>query len=417
MSMVKQKKKILILGGGFGGLYTYKSLYKYFHHSEIDITIVNRTNYFLFTPLLHEVATGSIADHQVVESIRQVIYKTNDKLHIAELLSIDCEKRLVKTSIDELEYDILIVALGATTNFFNAPGAQEHSMVLKDLYDAIKLRTMLIESFEKASEMTDIEARRKELSFAVIGGGPTGVELVTEMAEFINDTFLKYYHGLIKCEDISLYLINRDAEVLGPFHKSLRKNALKVIKESGVKVMLSTGVKEVRADSVILLDDSVLEVSHVIWTAGVKPNAPMFTHSIPQDNWGRIIVDPTLQIQGCPNVFAIGDIASLAGPDGKPLPMLAQVAVKQGMHTGQNIKRMLDGKPLLPFSYESKGGLVSLGRWRAVADIYGIRFGGPLAWFMWRTIYLFKFLSRSKRMKIVVDWTVNVFYPRDITKA
>ncbi len=415
--MSKEKKKIVILGGGFGGLYTYKGLYKYFKHDEIDITIVNRTNYFLFTPLLHEVATGGIEHHQVVESIRQIIYKTNDKLHVAEVLSIDCERHIVKTSIDELPYDVLVVALGATTNFFNAPGAEEHSMVLKDLHDAIKIRRMLIESFEKASEIKDEDARRKELSYAVIGGGPTGVELVTEIAELINDTFLKYYHGLIKCEDISLYLINRDAEVLMPFHKSLRKDALRIIKKSGVKVMLNTGVKEVRADSVVLLDDSVLEVSRVVWTAGVKPNAPMFTHSVPLDNWGRILVNSDLQIEGCPDVFVVGDIASLAGAEGKPLPMLAQVAVKQGLHTGYNIRCLLKGKSLLHFKYESEGGLVSLGQWQASADIRGIRFSGPLAWFIWRTVYLFKFLSRSKRIKIVVDWTLNIFYPRDITKA
>jgi NADH dehydrogenase len=415
--MSKEKKKIVILGGGFGGLYTYKSLYKYFKHDELDVTIVNRTNYFLFTPLLHEVATGGIEHHQVVESIRQIIYKTNDKLHVADLISIDCERQIVKTSIDELPYDILVVALGATTNFFNAPGAEEHSMVLKDLHDAISIRRMLIGSFEKASEMTDQEARRKELSYAVIGGGPTGVELVTEIAELINDTFLKYYHGLIKCEDISLYLINRDAEVLMPFHKSLRKGALEVIKKSGVKVMLNTGVKEVRSDSVLLLDDTILPVNHVIWTAGVKPNAPMFTHPVPLDNWGRIIVNSNLQIEGCPNVFVIGDIASLAGADGKPLPMLAQVAVEQGIHTGYNIKSLLKGRSLLHFKYESKGGLVSLGQWQALADIYGLRFSGPLAWFIWRTVYLFKFLSSSKRVKIVVDWTLNIFYPRDITKA
>ncbi len=417
MKKQKQKKKVVILGGGFGGLYTYKGLYKYFSYDELDITIVNRTNYFLFTPLLHEVATGGIAHHQLVESIRQVIYKSNDKLHVAELLSVDCKNHIVKTSIDELPYDILIVALGATTNFFNAPGAEENSMVLKDLYDAIKLRTTLIESFEKASEMTDQVARRKELSFAVIGGGPTGVELVTEIAELINDTFLKYYHGLIKPDDISLYLINRDAEVLSPFHPSLRSRALSVLKKSGVKVMLNTGVKEVRAGSIVFTDDSVLEVSHVVWTAGVKPNTPMFTHAVATDTWGRITVGQSLQIPECPNAFVVGDMASLLGADGKPMPMLAQVAVMQGLHTGHNIKRLTQGKNLLPFKYKSQGSLVSLGQWQAVADIHGIRFWGPIAWFIWRTVYLFKFLSGSKKVKIVVDWTMNIFYPRDITKA
>ena len=152
--MQKQKKKIVILGGGFGGLYAYKGLYKYFSHDEIDITIVNRNNYFLFTPLLHEVATGGISHHQVVESIRQVIYKTNDKLHVAEVLSIDCEKQIVKTNIDELPYDVLVISLGATTNFFNAPGAEEHSMVLKDLNDAIKRSNIVTSVFSPDSLVT-----------------------------------------------------------------------------------------------------------------------------------------------------------------------------------------------------------------------------------------------------------------------
>lgn len=415
--MKREKKKIVILGGGFGGLYTYKGLYKYFHKDELDITIVNRTNYFLFTPLLHEVATGGIAHHQLVESLRQIIYKTNDHLHVAELVSIDCENKKVKTTIGELPYDILVVALGATTNFFNAPGAEENSMVLKDLHDAIKLRTTLIESFEKATEIKDEAERRRELSFAVIGGGPTGVELVTEIAELINDTFLKYYHGLIKCEDISLYLINRDPEILMPFHPSLRKGALSVIEKSGVKVMLNTGVKEVKKGSIVLNDDKILEVNHVIWTAGVKPNAPKFSHQARLDNWGRIIVDETLSIPECPGVFVLGDIASMQNSEGKPLPMLAQVAVKQGLHTGANIYKFINGNRLLPFSYKSKGSLVSLGQWQALADMKFIRFSGPLAWFIWRTVYLFKFLSHSKKIKIVLDWTVNIFYPRDITKA
>jgi NADH dehydrogenase len=143
----------------------------------------------------------------------------------------------------------------------------------------------------------------------------------------------------------------------------------------------------------------------------------MFTHPLPQDKGGRIIVNSSLQIPECPNIFVIGDMASFADKDGKPLPMLAQVAVREGMHTGANIKRLFSNKKLLPFSFKSQGSLVSLGQWNAIANIEGIKFSGPFAWFLWRTIYLFKFLSNSKRIKIVVDWTVNIFYPRDITKA
>jgi NADH dehydrogenase len=414
---MKEKKKIVILGGGFGGLYTYKSLYKQFSSNDIDVTIVNRTNYFLFTPLLHEVATGSVAHHQVVESIRQVIYRSGAKLHVADVVAIDCESQIVKTSIAEIPYDILVVAMGATTNFFNAPGAQENSLVLKDLRDAIKLRTTFIEAFEKASEMKDEAARRAELSFAVVGGGATGVELASEAADLFMDTFATYYKGIIDFKDVSLHLVNLGPDVLSVFDPILRVKALDRLRRSGVNVMLNTAVKEVRKEGLVLGDGTILQASHVVWTAGVKPNPPMFTNPMPVDKGGRVIVNPTLQIEACKNVFVIGDMASLAGADGRAIPMLAQVAVAQGFHTGANIKRLLQGQELIPFVYHSEGELASLGHWQAVAKIKGVRFSGPFAWFIWRTVYLFKFLSGPKKLKIIIDWTINIFYPRDITKA
>lgn len=415
--MTKEKKKIVILGGGFGGLYTYKSLYKQFSRDEIDVTIVNRTNYFLFTPLLHEVATGSVAHHQVVESIRQLIYKSGARLHVAEVTSVDCEHKIVKTNLADIPYDVLVVAMGATTNFFNAPGAEEHSLVLKDLSDAIKLRTTFIQAFERASEMKDEKDRRAELSFAIVGGGATGVELASEAADLFMDTFAKYYKGIINFNDVSLYLINLAPDVLSVFDPVLRNKALQVLQDSGVHVMLNTPVKEVKKEGLVLSDDTLLQASHVVWTAGVKPNPPMFTHPVEQDKGGRVMVTPTLQVPNCPDVFVIGDMANIPGASGKPLPMLAQVAVRQGMHTGRNIKLLLKGKSLIPFTYKSRGELASLGHWQAVAKINGVRFSGPIAWFIWRTVYLFKFLSGSKKFKIVIDWTMNIFYPRDITKA
>ncbi len=415
--MRKEKKKIVILGGGFGGLYTYKSLYEQFSANDIDVTIVNRTNYFLFTPLLHEVATGNIAHHQVVESIRQLIYKSGARLHIADVVSIDCEHQTVKTTIDEIPYDILVVAMGATTNFFNTPGAEENSLVLKDLRDAIGLRTMFIEAFEKASEMKNETDRHAELSFAVIGGGATGVELVSEAADLFLGTFDTYYKGIIDCNQVSLYLVNLSPDVLSAFDPILRVKALDMLRKRGVTVMLNTGVKEVRKDSLVFADGTLLNVAHVVWTAGVKPNLPMFTHVVPLDKGGRVVVNSTLQVESYKNVFVIGDMASLVDATGRPIPMLAQVAEAEGFHTGRNIKRLIQGQELMPFTYVSKGELASVGHWQAVAKINGIIFSGPFAWFLWRVIYLFKFLSGSKRIKIIIDWTVNMFYPRDITKA
>lgn len=414
---MKQKTKIVILGGGFGGLYTYFSLKKQFNCDEIDVTIINSTNYFLFTPMLHEVATGGLAHHQIVESIREVIYKSHAKLYVAKVESVDFEAKVVETTLGNLSYDILVMALGSTTNYFNTPGAKENTFTLKNLSDAISMRANFIDAFESASSMLSSEDRSRELSFGVIGGGSTGVELVAETAELFLKTFSKYYKDSINPSEISLYLINRGPEILMPFEKSLRTHALEILKKKGVKVLLNSGVKEVKENGVILDDGKFLSIKHMVWTAGVTPNIPILKNPAPLDKTGRIVVNEYLQIEKYPNVFAIGDIASVILGGDRPLPMLAQIAVKQGSLVGENIKNFILNKKLKKFSYTSSGELISLGHWQGVANIKGVKFSGPVAWFIWRTVYLFKFLSNSKKFKIAADWTLNVFYPRDITKS
>jgi NADH:ubiquinone reductase (H+-translocating) len=411
------KKKIVILGGGFGGLYAYKGLYKHFKKDEIDVTIVSRTNYFLFTPLLHEVATGGVAHHQVVESIRQIIYKTNDTLHVGDVLSVDCVGKTVTTTLGTLSYDTLVVGLGATTNFFNAPGAKEHSLVLKDLNDAIHMRTRLIETFERASEISDPALRKEVLSFAVVGGGATGVELVGEIAELFKTTLLPYYHARISASDISLYLINRGPELLAPFHPSLRAHALSALTSSGVIVRNNTSVQEVTERGIVCGDGAFVRAETVIWTAGVSPRSSVFTTMIAVDPSGRVPVSSSLQLESYPDVYIVGDISLIKDASGSPLPMSAQVAVKQGLYVGRRIYHSCVGNECSPFAYKSRGELASLGRYNAVANIMGFCFSGFFAWFLWRTVYLSKFFSFSKKLKIALDWTLNLFYPRDITKA
>ncbi len=414
---MKNKTKILILGGGFGGLYTYLNLKHHFNCDDIDVTIVNRTNYFLFTPMLHEVATGGLAHHQVVESIRQVIYKSKANLLVAEIESINPKNQIVKTSMGEIQYDILVVATGSTTNFFNTKGAEEYCLTLKDLEDAIKMRENFINTFEKASTIKASEKRKEELSFCFIGGGPTGVELVAETAELFLKTFSQYYQNLIDPKEVSIHLVNKSPEILGMFHPILRNKALKVLQSKGVTVMGNTGVKEVLNDGVVLEDDTILKAKHIIWTAGVKPNTPTFTEFVNLDQGKRIKVNKFLQVPEFPNIFALGDVASFEASDGRALPMLAQISVAQGKTVAKNIKHFVSQKILLSFVYKPQGELVSLGHGQAVANIMGVRFYGRFAWFLWRTIYLFKFISGAKKLKIAMDWTINIFYPRDITKS
>ncbi len=412
-----KKQKIVILGGGFGGVYSYLSLRKYLGRNEAEVVFISKTNYFLFTPLLHEVATGGLDDEEVVESIRSISYKTGADVMVADVVGVDTERRVVRTSSGDVSYDYLVVALGGTTNFYNIPGAQEHALVLKDLANAVDIRNRFISTFEEASHIENAETRKKMLSFVVVGGGPTGVELVAEMADLFFNAFRKYYKGHICAGDVSIHLINKGPELLPMFDPVLRARTLSVLRAKGVDVLLNKDVSEVTKQSVRLADGEVIPASHVLWAAGVMPQPLEFDREVERDRGGRIIVDEFLRVKNTDTLFALGDIASYTPDAGMPLPMLAQVAVQQGAIVGKNIAAHIRGQRLSRFTYHSRGSLVSLGKWQAVGKVFGTLWTGPLGWWMWRTVYLFNFASWPKRIKIAVDWTIHLFYPRDITKA
>ncbi|MSR73012.1 NAD(P)/FAD-dependent oxidoreductase [Candidatus Parcubacteria bacterium] len=414
---MKKKQRIVILGAGFAGINTYLSLIKRVHEKDVEIIFINKTNYFLFTPMLHEVATGSLGPRHVVESVRNIIYKTPADLIVAEVEKVDLEKKIVFTDKGRVEFDYIVIGLGATTNFCDVAGAQENSFVLKDLADAIKLRNHFISIFEEASTIPFEEERKKMLSFAVIGGGPTGVELAAEMADFFFDTFRKYYKGHICTGDVSLYLINSGKELLTMFSSGIRQKSLEVLRGKGIKVLLDKMVTNVSKEKIIFTDGSSVDVFNTVWVAGVKPIPIEILPEVEKDKAGRIITDEFLRVKNFKHVFALGDISAFITKDGKSLPMLAQVAARQGKATGKNISASIYEKKLSKFRYISKGNLVSLGTWKAVGGIAGITWSGVFAWWLWRTVYLYNFASWSNRIKIVIDWTVNMFSPRDITKA
>ncbi len=411
-----EKKKIVILGAGFAGINTYVSLVKKLQKNEADILFINKTNYFLFTPMLHELATGGLGDHEVVESVRQIIHGTCADILVTQVGEIDFEKKTVQVTGGRVSYDYLVIALGATTNFCDIPGVEQNSFVLKDLADAIRLRNNFISTFEKASHIADQEKRKKMLSFVVVGAGATGVELVTEMADLFFETFRKYYRGHISPGDISIILINKGPDVLTGFDRSMQQRALRVIIEKGITVMLNKDVSSITKSAVLFTDGSFLDASCVIWTAGVKPHSISFLQPVELDRSGRIVVDEYLRVRNAEHVFALGDAASFMGADGRPLPMLAQVATQQGPIAGHNIVAHIRKMPFKRFEYHSKGSLVSLGQWQGVGKIGGILWTGPISWLIWRIVYLFNFASVPKRLKIAISWIINMFYPRDITK-
>ncbi len=412
---MKTVPHVVIIGAGFGGLSAYHSIRKQFG-AHVRITIINRTNYFLFTPLLHEVATGGLGHHQVVESIRQLIYKTPTELHLAEVKSIDLRRQQVKTSVATVDYDYLVIATGATSNYFDIPVAEEHTLGLKSLRDAIMIRNRIIEQFEVA-HLLEGDERKDALRFAIIGGGATGVELAAELAEWIRDSFRRYYRNL-NCDEVEITLINYSPELISQFSDRARHQALNRLKQLGVNVRLNTAVTSVTHDGVNLSVGGFLPTGLTLWMAGVMPAIPKLAPDVVVDERsGRLVVDRSLRLPGFQQVFVIGDASYVRTDDEHVLPMMAQVAERQGKWLGRALKAVITGREAPAFRYRSQGELLSLGNWHAAGTIWKVPISGPLGWWLWRTVYLFKFNSWSKRVKIAIDWTIDIFYPRDITKA
>ena len=411
------KKQIVIIGGGFAGVYGALSACRELGDAA-RVTIVNRTNYFLFTPMLHEVATGGLGQNQVAESVRQIVAGKHIAFVETEVTGVDLVQKQVLTTGAPLPYDVLVVAIGATTTFYNTPGAAEHTLSLKDLADAIRLRAQIIDMFETAAKEPDEQRRQELLSFVVVGGGATGVETAAEIADFCNHTLMRQYACNFGGMEVHITLVNAAPDLLGAFPENIRRYAQATLEAHGVKVMLNAQVKEVTPNEVVLGDGICLPAGTVVWAAGVKANTLETTGGeFPKDGSGRIMADDTFLIKGYSDIFALGDCANVSEASGRGLPMLAQVAEKQGKFLGANIARSIAGEPLAHFAFKAQGQLVSLGRYRAAGTILGVNIYGPLAWFAWRTVYLFKFISGSKRLRIAFDWTLQLFYPRDVTKA
>lgn len=409
-------RRIVIVGGGFGGIYTLKNLHKIFHNkNEIKVTLVNENNYFLFTPLLHEIATGNINPENAIEPIQKVLGCCIDNLVVGKVLRIDNKNKKIETTEGMLDYDYLVLAPGAETNFYDIQGAEKYSYILKNLNDAIEIKNNFIDTLQLASKMDASEERRNLLRFVVVGGGPTGVEMVSEMQEFLKGTFSKYYNKEL-INDVSVILVHSGEELLPQFPKSLRGRALRILKRKGIEVRLNTKVVEVFEDGIKFVSREELKTKNVIWVTGIKPTNLIFEEETLKDENGRIVVNKFLQTKNYSEIFAIGDVASFYLENGEKLPALAQVAVKQSNIVAQNIKKIIYQEDLMEYKHRSPGVLVSLGKWNALGEIYKFVIEGKFAWWLWRTVYLFKLISWQKKLKVVTDWTINIFSARDISR-
>lgn len=412
--MEKNPKHVVVVGAGFGGVYTVRNLLSQARKGNIKITLISKHNYFLFTPLLHEVATGGLSAHSVSESLREIFRGEPVEIIEGDVVFLnEKERRVELKSGCSIPFDFVVMSTGSETAFYRTPGAQEFALSLKSVRDAVNIRNKIIDAFEEAVIHKKKNNSDKPVSFVVVGGGPTGIEIATEIAEFVHTTLLPYYakNGL-DTDDVSVHLISKNDILMSESSVKIQRACLSALHKMKIVAHTGSSVSSVTFDGVNTDRDGFIHSSLTIWAAGVTPL------QVPEKNTSgpvNVVVDPYLRKAGSENVYALGDCVS-GVIDGRAMPRLAQAATAEAGIVAKNIIAQIKNKKLTSFAYKSKGTLLSLGQWNATGSIFGLYIGGMFAWWVWRTIYLSKFISWRKRFRIALEWTINIFYPRDISR-
>jgi len=392
-------KRIVIIGGGFGGLYAAKAL----RRAPVQITLVDRRNYHLFQPLLYQVATAALNPSDIAAPIRSVLRKQeNVSVILGDATSIDLDRKLIQLADGELAYDILIIATGATHSYFGHAEWEENAPGLKTIEDALEIRRRVLLAFEAAEREDDPERQRAWLNFVVVGGGPTGVELAGALSEIARQTMLRDFRR-INPSSARVILIEGMDRLLPPYPPDLSTKAAAQLQALGVEVMTKTTVTRV-SDHEVAAGETIIPTRTVLWAAGVQASPLARSLGAPLDRAGRVLVAPDLSVPGHPEVFVIGDLAAVTQSDGKPVPGVAPAAIQEGEHTAKNIVCMLNAQPTLPFSYFDKGSLATIGRAAGVADFGRIHLSGFIAWAAWLGVHIFFLIGFRNRLLVILQW-------------
>jgi NADH:ubiquinone reductase (H+-translocating) len=408
---------ILVLGGGFAGAYAANTLDDLFKHDDdVAITLISRNNYMVFTPLLAEVSGNVIEPHHAVPPLRSFLKKA--RFQMAEVREIDTKaQHVVVEHLDggtvNLPYDYLVIALGSDTNYRRVPGAQENSFDLKTLEDAMRLRTHTLALLEQADVSTDPEERHSLLSFVGAGGGYAGVEGLSQLQDFTKRA-LRFYPTLRR-EDFTFTLATRGEELLGEGDERLGRYAANVLRRRGVKVRTGVTVKEVKPDKVLLEPGGWVSAYTVLWAAGIEVNPLVRSLDLPKTKQGALIVDGHLQVKDHPNIFALGDCAAVPKEDTTYAPT-AQNASREGIVVARNIHARIRGGVEETFDFHPIGTLASLGSHQAVAQVWGFPVTGFVAWLMWRAVYLAKLPERGRKVRVFIDWVLELLLHTDIVQ-
>jgi NADH dehydrogenase len=414
-----RRTRVLILGGGFGGLYTALRFERELKRDEsLEVTLVNRENFFLFTPMLHEVAASDVEITDIVSPIRKLLRRV--KFVEGDVESIDLAARRVVVSHGaehhehELPFDHLILALGAVTNFYRLPGVEERALTMKSLGDAIRLRNRMVEQLEEADVECACDERRRLLSFVVAGGGFAGVETVAGMNDFLREA-LAFYPALRE-EDLRVVLVHDGPVLLPELGEALGTYARKKLAERKVEIRVSTRVAGMSERGVDLSDGTVIPTQFMVWTAGTAPN-PLLAALPCRTDRGRIVSSPTMEVPEWPGVWALGDCAVVSDPrTGRPYPPTAQHAIRQGRVLAENVLARIRGGVPRPFVFETIGLLAAIGKRTGVARIMGVNFSGFVAWFLWRGIYLSKLPRFEKKVRVALAWLLDLVFTKDLVQ-
>lgn len=410
--------RVVILGGGFAGLATARHLERQVPaDGSIQVTLVSRDNYLLFTPMLAEVAAGKLQSSDIAVPLRAFLRR----VHVwqGDATGVDLAGRTVTVAAtateaaQQIPYDHLVLAMGAVTSYHGTPGAEQYSLPFKRLAHALRIRDRVIDCFEAASIESDPALRRELLTFVVAGGGFSGVELAASLSDYVRE--LRGFYPRLAGERLYLVLAHHGARLLEELDESGAAYTLRLLRKRGIAVRLSTAVKSVAVDRVELDPGGVIPTRTVLWTAGVAPNPLCAALPLTKDHHGAVVVDEHLAVQGQQGVWALGDCAHVPDPRGGTYGPLAQNAEQEGPIVAHNILATLKGDKLRTFDYKLRGTFASLGLHGAVGEAFGVHFSGWAAWVLWRAVYLAFLPGADRRARVGLDWMLDFLAPPEVT--
>ena len=395
---------VVIIGGGFGGLAAARALKR----ASVRITLVDRTNHHLFQPLLYQVAMAGLSPADIAEPIRTILRKQkNVTVLLAEAVGVNFEQRVVQLADGNLNYDYLILATGGRTSYFGHEDWEKFAPGLKDLDDAVEIRRRVLLAFEMAEKEADVKRRQELLTFVVVGGGPTGVELAGAISELARTVLARDFRN-INPQEARVILLEGGSRILPGFTPDLSASAMRQLNKLGVNVRVNTLVTSIDENGAHLAEQTI-NAATVIWGAGVQATAFTSKLGVPHDRAGRVILEPDLTLPGQKNVFAIGDMSSFTHQDGKPLPGVSPVAMQMGRCAANNIQHGLKNEPYDQFSYFDKGSMATIGRKAAIAEMGKIHLSGFIAWLAWLFIHLIFLIGFRNRVAVIFNWAWSYF--------